>query len=113
MASPERVDTGKPEQKILDDIIERIVDASRPERIIMFGSAASGTMGKDSDIDLLVVKSGVHRRKTTAEIYRRMKGAGYPVDVIVAHPEDLDRFADAQSMVFQAAIRQGRIVYDT
>ena len=79
-----------PDGILLNEIIDRIVSASQPERIILFGSAAKGTMGKDSDIDLLVIKSNVHRGKTTDQIYRSMKGVGYPVDVIVAHPEDLE-----------------------
>lgn len=102
-----------PDRVILDEIIDRIVSASRPERIILFGSAAKGTMGKDSDIDLLVIKSNVHRGRTTDQIYRSMKGVGCPVDVIVAHPEDLERYGDSPAMVYSEALRSGRVVYET
>ena len=102
-----------PDGILLNEIIDRIVSASQPERIILFGSAAKGTMGKDSDIDLLVIKSNVHRGKTTDQIYRSMKGVGYPVDVIVAHPEDLENHSDSPVMVFSEAVRSGRVVYGT
>ena len=43
-------------KKILQNIIQRIVEVAHPDRIIMFGSAARGEMGPHSDIDLLVIK---------------------------------------------------------
>ena len=38
-------------REVLDEVIERIVEVARPERIIVFGSAARGEMGPHSDID--------------------------------------------------------------
>lgn len=40
---------------VIDEIVERIVSADQPRRIILFGSAATGKMTKDSDIDLLIL----------------------------------------------------------
>jgi uncharacterized protein len=42
---------------VLDEIVRRIVKAAKPEKIIMFGSAARGEMGPDSDLDILVVSA--------------------------------------------------------
>jgi hypothetical protein len=39
----------------LDDIVRRLVDAYRPERVYLFGSRARGEGGPESDYDLLVV----------------------------------------------------------
>ncbi len=50
------------DQAILDEIVRRVVEVAHPDRIILFGSVARGEMGPDSDIDLLVVKSGVPHR---------------------------------------------------
>ncbi len=102
----------KPDDAVLEDIVSRIVSAASPERVILFGSAARGTMNRNSDIDLLVIKSNVHRGKATENIYRKMKGAEYPVDVIVAHPEDLARFGDSPAMIYREALRNGRVIYD-
>ena len=44
--------------EILQEIVRRIVAAVRPEKIILFGSAARGKMGPNSDVDLLVIKKG-------------------------------------------------------
>jgi UTP:GlnB (protein PII) uridylyltransferase len=45
------------DQGLLDEAVRRVVDVAHPDRIILFGSAARGQMGPDSDLDLLVVKS--------------------------------------------------------
>ena len=45
---------------ILRDIVRRVVEASRPDQIILFGSAAKGTMGPNSDVDLMVVSDTVN-----------------------------------------------------
>jgi predicted nucleotidyltransferase len=39
----------------LAEIVRRVVEAYRPERIYLFGSVARGDAGPDSDDDLLVV----------------------------------------------------------
>jgi predicted nucleotidyltransferase len=44
-------------KSVLNEIIRRIVDVAKPEKIILFGSAARGEMRPDSDIDLLVIKT--------------------------------------------------------
>src|SRR5437899_2563615 len=56
--------------RVLKDIIACVVAAARPQQIILFGSAARGSMGPNSDVDLLVVKSGrFDRGQLTERIY--------------------------------------------
>ncbi len=98
-------------QDILNEIIGRIVEVAQPEKIILFGSAARGEIKPDSDIDLLVVKSGVHRRRLAQAIYMNLIGVGHPVDVVVVTPEDVERFKDSFALVIEPAIREGKIVY--
>jgi predicted nucleotidyltransferase len=38
------------------EIVRRILSVARPDRIILFGSAATGQMNRDSDIDLLILE---------------------------------------------------------
>lgn len=99
------------EADVLDTIIDRIVEVADPERIILFGSAARGEMGPHSDFDLLVVKSGVHRRKLAQRIYRNLIGVGRPVDVVVATPDDLEQHGDSHALVFSPALKEGTEIY--
>ncbi len=95
----------------LEEIVRRIVKVADPERIILFGSLARGQAGPDSDIDLLVIKSGVHRRQTAQEIYRSLFGIPAPVDVIVVTPGDIERFSGKVGTIIPAALAEGKEIY--
>jgi predicted nucleotidyltransferase len=98
--------------RTLQKIIRRIVEVAEPEKIIMFGSAARGEMGPNSDVDLLVIKSGkFHRGHLTEKIYMNMHGVGEAVDIIVVTPEDVERYKDCFALVIYPALREGKVVY--
>lgn len=101
-----------PDKKKLAEIIRRIVEVVKPDKIIMFGSAAKGTMGPNSDVDLLVIKSGnIHRRRLAQKIYMNLFGVGQAVDVIVVTPEDVERYRDSFALVIYPALREGKVIY--
>ena len=97
---------------VLDEAVRRIVAAVQPQRIVLFGSAARGDMGPDSDIDLLVVvRDGVHRRRTAQALYRSLTGLGFAKDLVVATESDLRDFGNEPSFVFADALREGKELY--
>jgi len=101
-----------PPDSILNDLVARIRRVVEPERIILFGSSARGTAGPNSDLDVLViVKDGLHRRKTAMDIYGELGGLGRPVDVVVATEEDVSRFADCHAAVICPALKEGTELY--
>ena len=103
---------GKPDPAVLADIVKRVVRAAKPEKIVLFGSAARGTMGPDSDIDLLVIKGGkFNRDRVTRDIYRNMSGAA-AVDALVVTPEEVERYRDTHCLVICPAMREGKVVYE-
>jgi uncharacterized protein len=100
-------------KEILDEIVNRIISAADPDKIILFGSAARGAMKPDSDLDILVVKSGpIHRRKLSQEIYMNMFGVGQAVDIIVATPEDIERYGNTHALVLKSALQYGKVIYE-
>lgn len=104
---PQQLDTA-----LLGEIVRRVVEVAQPDRIVLFGSAARGEMGPDSDVDLLVIKSGVeHRRRLAQRIYRGLIGVGVPVDIVVAAPEDIERFGQRVGSILRPALRAGREIY--
>ena len=97
---------------VLDETVKRIVATVQPQRIILFGSAARGDMGPDSDIDLLVVvRDGIHRRRTVQTLYRSLIGVGFATELVVATESDLRDFSDEPSFVFRDALREGKELY--
>lgn len=97
---------------VLAEVVRRIVQVAQPDRIILFGSAVRGEMGPNSDLDLLVVKSGAHRRHLAQAIYLNLIGVGCPVDIVVVTPADMRRYGDAIGLVLEPALREGRVVYE-
>ncbi len=99
-------------QAVLDELVRRIVEAVQPHRIVLFGSAARGQMGPNSDLDVLVVMpDGVHRRQTARKAYRALFGLGWAKDVVVVTEEDVRRFAEEPSLVIYPALKEGRELY--
>ncbi len=100
--------------EVIEKLVRRIIEIAQPLRIILFGSAARGEMGPDSDIDVLVVMpEGVHRRRTAQLLYRQIRGLGVPFDILVATPDDLERHKDNIGLIYQSILREGREVYAT
>ena len=94
------------------ELVRRIVEVAKPDRIVLFGSAARGEMGPDSDLDVLVVKSGVeHRRRLAQAIYMNLSGVGVGVDVIVLTPEDIEAQRGSVGSIVGPALDEGRVIY--
>ena len=100
------------DQSTLDDIIWRVVEVAQPERIILFGSAVRGTMARNSDVDLLIVKEGGDAKNLRARIYENLYRVHVAVDAILVSPADLDRYKDSHALVIKPALQEGRVVYD-
>ena len=72
------------DEALTQEIVRRILTVAEPDRVILFGSAATGAMTRDSDIDLLVVEPAPENtRNESIRIRRALGDIGYPVDVIV------------------------------
>ena len=100
------------DQQTLDDIIRRIVEVAKPEKIILFGSAARGEMNRHSDVDLLIIKECADPLELMGQIYQNLHGAGAAIDAIVVTPQSVERYKDSHALVIKPALREGRIVYE-
>ncbi len=101
------------EEHILEEIIHRVIHTVPATRIILFGSAATGQMTRDSDIDLLIIKDTVDDLKgERIRIRQALRGLGYPFDVILMTQ---DRFEETKGVIggiAYPASKYGRIIYD-
>lgn len=101
-----------PSPTLLDDLVRRIRTVIEPKRIILFGSAARGTMGPDSDLDVLViVADGTHRLRTSQAIYRALAGFAHPKDIVVVTEDDVTQDARKLGTVITPALEEGRELY--
>ena len=97
----------------VNEMVRRIVQRFTPDKIILFGSYASGTAGPDSDVDLLVVmRVDGSKRQRAVELHGLLAGMGVPKDLIVVTPEDCVQYRDIPGTVIASALREGKILYD-
>jgi uncharacterized protein len=93
-------------------MVLRIVERFDPDRIILFGSAARGEAGPDSDVDLLVVMPVQgSRREKAIEIGVAVNDIPIPKDIFVTTPEDFERRKQIVGTIERPAEREGRLVY--
>jgi predicted nucleotidyltransferase len=101
------------DETLLNEIVRRVLTVARPDRIILFGSAATGQMTKDSDIDLLVVEPAMaNTHERTVEIRDAVGDIGYPVDVIVMRTERFERTKRFIGGIAYPANKYGRVIYE-
>ena len=99
----------------IDQIVDTIVSTVSPDKIILFGSYARGDNGKDSDIDLLILKKGLkNERSITNKLYIDLYNnkIPMPVDIITM---DFDKFYQLNKEVgyiYKTIQREGKIIYE-
>jgi len=94
-------------------MVRRIVEGFDPEMIVLFGSHARGSAGPDSDVDLLVVMPVCgSKRDLTIRIRKALAGMGLAKDVVVATPDEVERYRDLGGTVIFPAVHEGRVLYE-
>lgn len=102
----------KIDEKTIQKIKNRIVKGAKPEKIVIFGSYAQETATKDSDLDILIIKSTelpIHKR--AIEIRKLLHGISVPKDIIVYTPEEVKKWKNASSAFITTVLKNGRIIY--
>ena len=95
------------------DAAKLIADRFHPERIILFGSFATGTSGPDSDADILVVMDhGGKRREMAMKIRESISTINMPKDVFVNTPGELEKYRDIPGTISSIACRTGVTLYE-
>lgn len=92
---------------------QRIVKRFAPEKVILFGSHATGAAGADSDVDLLVVMPlTASKADHELEIRAALRAYRVPKDVIVTTPEAFAWRRSVPGTIERTAARRGRLLYE-
>jgi len=97
----------------LNEIIERIKNRFHPEKVILWGSYATGTAGEESDVDLLIVaETDLSAQERFPEVSRLL--AAYPVafDAILKTPAEYERSRSVVNHIVYFADKHGKVVYE-
>jgi predicted nucleotidyltransferase len=95
------------------EVVQRVLAVSTPIRIVLFGSAATGAMTPDSDIDLLIIEEEPGDvREAGRRIRAALRGLGHPFDIIVMARERFEETRHVIGGIAYPANKYGRVVYE-
>ena len=100
-------------ENVLENIVQRLVEALHPECIYLFGSHASGQTHQDSDVDLLLVvpDDAGDRWELANRGWAALRGLAVPVEIVVFHRGEMNKWATVRCSLPHAATQKGKLVY--
>lgn len=102
------------DEQTLQEIVERIVAAAQPSRVILFGSYARGDADAGSDLDIMVIKPEVaDKYSEMVSLHKAVGNVGLGVDVLVYSEAEYCRRSQVPGTVLYWARKQGRALYGT
>ena len=98
---------------VLGEIVRRLVEAYQPERVYLFGSAARGEAGPNSDYDILVVVAddASAERLRARRAYEVLWGLGVAVDVLVWRRSAFHESAGVPTSLPASVVREGILLH--
>ena len=100
-------------EPLLQTIVQRLLVAGAPQKIILFGSQARGQADRDSDYDLLIIEKTSQPRYRRAVPYRRaLKDLGTSKDIVVWTPSEIREWQNVSNAFITTALREGVVLYE-
>ncbi|MBN2130290.1 MAG: nucleotidyltransferase domain-containing protein [Sedimentisphaerales bacterium] len=101
------------DETTIQEIVRRVVAVTQPDKIILFGSAATGAMTADSDVDLLIVEPDTrNQRDEYVRIIKALWGLRYPFDVLFIDTEWFEESKDVVGGIAYPAHKYGKVIYE-
>lgn len=112
---PRRAAKAEKVSAALNEYVERLEKESGydPKLVILFGSYADGTFRMDSDVDLLVVASGLPTSWGTRRVNLEDERGGFPAK-LQTFPYTPDEFLDMcrqDNGIAYSALTEGQVLY--
>jgi len=98
---------------VLTEVVQNILRAGRPQKIVLFGSRSRGQGNAESDYDLLVIENSNEPRHRRAAPYRRaLKNMGGAKDILVWTPAEIAEWQNVPNAFITTALREGQVIYE-
>jgi len=99
--------------ELISAMAARIVELFSPEKIVLFGSQATGCTDVGSDVDLLVIADlGLSPRESALAIRRALADFHVACDVIAKTPAEYAKWRGVVNHIVHIADRDGRVLYE-
>ena len=101
------------ENRLINDIVNKIANRFNPDKIILFGSYASGNQNEDSDVDLLVIKeSNEPIQSRDFEIRKYLLGTAIPLDIIVYTNAEFEEEKNNRYSLISSTLKFSKLMYE-
>lgn len=98
---------------VVEDVVERVVNAFNPKRIVVFGSVARGEAGPDSDLDLFVeMESDLRPLERGIAVRRVLRDVDVPMDIFVYTPAEVEARRGRIGNLLSYVEREGKVIYE-
>ena len=99
--------------EIVKRLTDLLIEAAKPNRIIMFGSQSRGEAGEDSDLDVMVVEEAVSDRVAEmVRLNRLLRSFDISVDLLVVSAKTFNYWCDTPGNVYFEAATEGQVLYE-
>jgi predicted nucleotidyltransferase len=102
-----------PADAVLLEVVRRLVDVYHPLKMYLFGSAARGDAGPDSDYDIMIVvpDDAPPERQDSRMGYRALFGLGIAKDILVWTRHEFDKRLHLKASLPATVVREGKLLY--
>ncbi|MBL7159811.1 nucleotidyltransferase domain-containing protein [Candidatus Microgenomates bacterium] len=100
-------------QKELKKIVEAL-KAYKPEKIVLFGSVATGKFRPDSDFDFLIIKKGVdelRKGERYSQVSKLLGSHKLPMDLLVYTPYEIKKRLYLGDPFIKKILSEGQVLY--
>jgi len=99
-------------EREIANITQQIIEKYKPDKIILFGSAARGELTLDSDADFLIIKKttplyGSDRIRELSRLIDR----NIAVDLLIYRPEEFDKRLRMGDPFLKSVMQEGKVLY--
>ncbi len=102
------------DEQTLQQVVERVLTAAQPSRIILFGSYGRGDATKGSDLDLMIVLPTVtDKYGEMIRLHKAVGNVGVGVDLLVYSDAEFERRSRVPGTLLYSAREEGQQLYAT
>ena len=99
-------------ERALQRIVRLLVKEYQPEKIILFGSLASGEVDEGSDLDLVIIKETLKRPiDRQVEVYGLVKPE-VGLDLFIYTPQEFNYLKSIGFSLIREVTARGKILYE-
>ncbi len=104
-------------QPMLEQMVRVIVEVTKPEKVILFGSRAKGTAKDDADYDFLIIDANPFgkdrsRRQEISKVSRALASFRVSIDLLIHSIDEVDYWSLSLNHVIGRALREGTVLYE-